>query len=145
MCYSSLFCWKGLCPGVDVDATLTYTAHLNIAAVTKHTPSCGTPTNGGPQQWAPSHPVNLLRNIKAPVLLARHRNLLDANPIEHLWKAMEKSQPMEGSTQQLAECKGSTAKVRVADSTGHHQKSHIHYPTGHNCLRGPTQRVGRWL
>lgn len=50
MCYSSLFCWKGLCPGVDVDATLTYTAHLNIAAVTKHTPSCGTPTNSGPLQ-----------------------------------------------------------------------------------------------
>lgn len=33
-----------------MDATLTYTAHLNIAAVTKHTPSCGTPTNGGPLQ-----------------------------------------------------------------------------------------------
>lgn len=50
---------------------------------------------------------------------------------------------MEGSTQQLAECKGSTAKVLVADSTGHHQKSHIHYPTGHNCLRGPTILAGQ--
>ncbi|KAK3549732.1 hypothetical protein QTP86_007743 [Hemibagrus guttatus] len=136
----AMFCWETLGPAIHVDASLTRTTYLSIAADHVH-PFMETlfPDGCGlfQQDNAPCHKANMVQewfdehNNEFEVL-TWPPNSPDLNPIQHLWDVLNKQvRSMETPPRNLEDLKESTANILVPDPTAHLQgSSGVHASTG---------------